>query len=172
MTHFHRHRRPCATAVQLNYRCPSFFAFPESCAPVMSKTCFQHGARSLSGNFTTQNLTPIQGYLSKASSGEGPGSPPREVRGCGRESGGVPQKSMQLMSKSETTAAMTDQRASLNKVQVEEIAQLLDSIAAGGGLSPNLTGRELILIEQSKADFAAGSIYSLGEARTLTDQFL
>ena len=52
-------------------------------------------------------------------------------------------------------------------------AELLQSAQSDESVLPRaLTARELDLIEQSKADFAAGRTYSIDEARAQSDAFL
>ena len=62
--------------------------------------------------------------------------------------------------------------SSLDDERVQTIAKIVQSMAAPDDLPRALTARELALIEQSKEDFKAGRVYSVEEARALTDQFL
>ena len=71
------------------------------------------------------------------------------------------------MSRTEAIAVINAQLASLDDERVLTVAGIVADIAAvnTGTIRP-LTARELALVEQSKADFAAGRTSSLEESMT------
>lgn len=76
------------------------------------------------------------------------------------------------MTRSEAIAVINAKLAALDDERVLTIAGIVDDIAAGVGSVRDLTPRELALLEQSKADFAAGRTYSVDEIRAHSDAFI
>lgn len=76
------------------------------------------------------------------------------------------------MTRTEAIAFITAKLALLDDERVLTIAETFDDIAADASPVRQLTQRELDLLEQSKADFAAGRTYSLDEVRAHSDAFI
>jgi len=62
--------------------------------------------------------------------------------------------------------------ASLDDARVQAVAEIVEDIAAEDGAMRQLSALELELLEQSRADFAAGRTLSLEEAEARTEAFL
>ena len=75
------------------------------------------------------------------------------------------------MTRTQTITAIAEKLASLGDDELLSVAEHVDDLTGRGGLR-SLTQRELGLIEQSKADFAAGRTYSLEEARAASDALI
>ena len=75
------------------------------------------------------------------------------------------------MTRTEAIATITAKLASLDDERLRTVAEIVDDVAADEAFRP-LTTRELALLEQSKADFAAGRTLTLAEARARTDAAL
>jgi hypothetical protein len=75
------------------------------------------------------------------------------------------------MTRTEAITVIADKLALLDDEGVLSLAEHAEDLADAGAVRP-LTERELALIEQAKADFAAGRTYTLEEARTLSDAFI
>ena len=74
------------------------------------------------------------------------------------------------MTRKEAIAAINAQLATAPDETVRAIAKLLESASVEESVLPRpLTPRELALIEQSKADFAAGRTYSPEEAHAYVE---
>ena len=76
------------------------------------------------------------------------------------------------MTRTEAIAVINAKLASLDDERVLAVAEIVDDIAADTGAVRELTARELTLLEQSKADFAAGRTYSVDEIRAHSDDFI
>jgi len=80
------------------------------------------------------------------------------------------------MTRTEAIAVINAKLASLDDERVLAVAEIVDDIAADTGADTGavreLTARELTLLEQSKADFAAGRTYSIDEVRAHSDDFI
>ncbi len=72
------------------------------------------------------------------------------------------------MTRTQAIAALAEKLSALDDEELMSVAEHVDDLAGRDGLRA-LTQRELALIEQSKADFAAGRTYSLDEARAVSD---
>ena len=77
----------------------------------------------------------------------------------------------EAMTRTEAIATITAKLASLDDERLRAVAEIVDDVAADEAFRP-LTARELELLEQSKADFAAGRTLTLAEARARTDAAL
>ena len=76
------------------------------------------------------------------------------------------------MTRTDAIAIINAKLATLDDARVLTIAEIVDDIAADTGSVRSLTERELALVEQSKADFAAGRTYSIEEVRAHSDEFI
>ena len=76
------------------------------------------------------------------------------------------------MTRTEAIALITTKLASLDDERVQAVAEIVADIAADAAPVRSLTARELQLLEQSKADFAAGRTYSIDEVRAHSDDFI
>ena len=76
------------------------------------------------------------------------------------------------MTRTEAMALINAKLASLDDERVRAVAEIIEDIAAGDTAMRQLSARELALIEQSRADFAAERTLSLEEAEARTDAFL
>lgn len=76
------------------------------------------------------------------------------------------------MTRNEAIALINDRLAELGDAQVEEVAGLLESMPRKAALPRPLSARERRLIEQSKADFAAGRTLTHEEAVASTKAWL
>jgi len=75
------------------------------------------------------------------------------------------------MTRTEAISIITDKLALLDDEGVLSLAEYAEDLADAGAVRP-LTERELALIEEAKADFAAGRTYTMEEARKLSDAFI
>ncbi len=76
------------------------------------------------------------------------------------------------MTRTEAIAVINAKLATLDDARVQAAAALIDDLAAGTGPVRSLTPRELALLAQSKADFAAGRSYSHDEITAMLDERL
>lgn len=76
------------------------------------------------------------------------------------------------MTRIEAIAVMNAKLATLDEERVLAVAEIVEEIAGGTGAVRDLTARELELLEQSKADFAAGRTFSDDEVRAHTDELI
>lgn len=76
------------------------------------------------------------------------------------------------MTRTEAIATINAKLASLDDERVLAVAEMVDEIAADSSTVRDLTPRELALLDQSKADFAAGRTYSIDEVRAHTDDLI
>lgn len=75
------------------------------------------------------------------------------------------------MTRTETIATITAKLASLDDEQLRAVVEIVDAGTTERAVR-QLTARELALLEQSKADFAAGRTLTVAEARARTDAHL
>ena len=77
------------------------------------------------------------------------------------------------MTRTEAISLITDKLAGLDDATVHTVAEIVDEIA-GSVDAPvrELTARELALVEQSKADFAAGRTLSSEQYNAEMDDFM
>jgi len=75
------------------------------------------------------------------------------------------------MTRTEAISIITDKLALLDDEGVLSLAEYAEDLADAGAVR-SLTERELALIEEAKADFAAGRTYTMEEARRLSDAFI
>ena len=75
------------------------------------------------------------------------------------------------MTRTQAITAITDKLASLDDEGLRRLAEHAEDLANAGAVRP-FTERELVLIEQAKADCAAGRTYTMEEARTLSDELI
>jgi len=75
------------------------------------------------------------------------------------------------MTRSEAISVIADKLVSLDDEGAQSLAEHAEDLADASAVRP-LTERELVLIEQAKADFAAGRSYTMEEARALSDAFI
>ena len=73
------------------------------------------------------------------------------------------------MTRAVTTARISEKLPTLDDAGIEAVAEFVGDVAANGDLPRPLTERELVLIEQSKADFKAGRTFSPDEVRAYID---
>ena len=64
------------------------------------------------------------------------------------------------MTRTETIARINARLSALDDDGVATVADIVDEMTSGSDLPRALTPREFALIEQSKADFAAGNTFS------------
>ena len=76
------------------------------------------------------------------------------------------------MTRTEAIAVITQKLASFDDERVLAVAEIVDDMAAATGAVRELTPRELTLLDQSKADFAAGRSYSHDEVIDYLDAHL
>ncbi len=76
------------------------------------------------------------------------------------------------MTRSEAMAIINAKLADLDDEAVATVADIVTDIDAAGTLPRPLSARERALVEQSKADFREGRIYSMDEAKVRSDAFL
>jgi hypothetical protein len=76
-----------------------------------------------------------------------------------------------LMTRSEAITVITSRLASLGDEGLSSLAEHAEDLGEAGAVR-QLTERELALVEQAKADFAAGRTYTMEEARLLFDAFI
>ena len=76
------------------------------------------------------------------------------------------------MTRTEAIAVINAKLAALDDERLQTVAEIVDDIAADTGPVRDLSARELALLEQSKADFAAGRTYSVEEVRAHSDEFI
>ncbi len=75
------------------------------------------------------------------------------------------------MTRTDAIAQITCNLASLGDEGLESVAAHVEDLVGARNVRP-LTDLELGLIEQSKADFAAGRTVSMQEARVLSDDLI
>lgn len=76
------------------------------------------------------------------------------------------------MTRTEAIAVINAKLAALDDDRVLTVAEIVGEIATEPVSIRQLTPRELALLEQSKADFAAGRTYTTDEVRTHSDAFI
>ena len=76
------------------------------------------------------------------------------------------------MTRTEAIAVINTKLAALDDERVLAVAEIVGDIATNPATVRNLTERELDLLEQSKADFAAGRTYSVNDIRAHTDDLI
>ena len=76
------------------------------------------------------------------------------------------------MTRTEAIAVINAKLAGLDDERVLTVVEIVDDIAADTGPVRALSARELALLEQSKADFAAGRAYTIDEVRAHSDEFI
>ena len=79
------------------------------------------------------------------------------------------------MTRTQSIALITSRLADLDKLddaRLEAIAEALQSTDHDATPLRELSAREVTLLEQSKADFAAGRSYSLDQIKTMLDDEL
>lgn len=76
------------------------------------------------------------------------------------------------MTRIEAIAVINAKLANLDDERVLAVAEIVDDIAADTGPVRALTAREQALLDQAKADFAAGRTYSVDEVRAHSDEFI
>lgn len=73
------------------------------------------------------------------------------------------------MTKAETIAVIASKLEQQDNAGVQAVASIVDTLAAPTDLPRALTQRELALIEQSRADFAAGCTTTSDKSRAYVD---
>ena len=76
------------------------------------------------------------------------------------------------MTRTEAIAVINAKLATLDDERVQTAAAIIDDLAAGSNPVRALSPRELALLAQSKADFAAGRSYSHDEITAMLDERL
>jgi hypothetical protein len=75
------------------------------------------------------------------------------------------------MTRTDAIVAIAEKLASLDDEGLQSLAEHAEDLAEAGVVR-RLSERELTLIDQAKADFAAGRTYTIEEARELSDAFI
>lgn len=73
------------------------------------------------------------------------------------------------MTRAETIAEINAKLANIDDERVRTVAEIVDDIATGSASVRELTLRELALLEEVKADFAAGRTYTVDDVRAHSD---
>ena len=76
------------------------------------------------------------------------------------------------MTRTQAIALINTKLAALDDERLLTVADIVDEIATDTGQVRQLTPREFALLDQSKADFAAGRSYSHDEITTMLDDRL